>query len=365
MRRLFLVAGIVALTALACSDPASRLPTSPSAPAVTNLEITGPASIAPGQSVQLAATIRLGDGTSKLPSLGTPLQWFSSNSAVLRVSSTGLATGLQAGEGRITVIYGSGPTSRQASREFIVVPDGTYRLVGVVRDAEGPGFALPGVRLESTPGPAVATTDSTGHYRLYGVAANAIIQITKNGYVPASQAVQLTTHTTRDFQLVLSGTRVLIGGAYTLDIDATGLCSSGSTLSAELRRRVYEATVTQSGPLVEVLLTEPRFRLNGINRGNRFIGYADSSGITFELEPYDSYYYPYYGPTAYPNVAERLSNGTFLVPQGKAATVVTAAGVSGTIGASIYNFDSRFPASNTFVLGYCSSSAARFTMTPR
>jgi hypothetical protein len=365
MRRLSFVVGAVALTALACSDPSSLLPNAPSAPGVTGVEINGPVSIPPGQSAQLVATIRLADGTSKLPSVGTPLQWFSSNNSVLRVSSTGLATGQQPGEARITLIHGSGPTSRQASREFIVVPDGTYRLVGVVRDAEGLGFVLPGVRLEATPGPAVAMTDSTGHYRLYGVPANAVIQITKNGYVPGSQAVQLTTHTTRDFQLVLSGTRVLIGGTYTLDIDATGVCSGGSNLSAELRRRVYEATVTQNGPLVEVLLTEPRFRLNSINRGNRFIGYADASGITFELEPYYSYYYPYYGPTTYPNVAERLPNGTFLVPEGKAATVVTAAGVSGTISASIYNYDSRFPASNTFMLGYCTAPTARFTMTPR
>ena len=365
MRRLSLVVGLIAFTALACSDPTSVLPNSPSPPGVTGLEISGPPSIAPGQSAQLTAMIRLADGTSKLPSLATPISWFTSNSGVLRVSATGLLTATQQrGEARIFAQIGSGNSTRQASRDFIVLPDGTFRLVGIVRDAEGATVPLGGVRVEATPGSVVTTTDSLGQYRLYGVPPSAVIQVSKTGYAPLSQELQLTTHTTRDFQLVLNGTRVMVGGTYTLEIDATGTCSGTSNLSADLRRRVYEATVTQSGPLVEVLLTEPRFRLNSINRGNRFNGHADAAGVTFELQPFNSYYYPYYGPTAYPNVAERLPLG-FLVPEGIVTVSVSAGGASGAMNASIYQYDARFPISNSAILGFCSSSATRFTLIRR
>ena len=139
MRRLSLVVCIVALTALACGDPTSNLPTSPGAPTVVSVTLTGPDSIAPGQSVQLNATVRLSDGTVKSPSTTTPMQWFSSNDVIMRVSSTGVATaGQQLGDVRVTVIHGLGATQRQAIKEFVVVPSGTYRLAGTVTEAEFP-----------------------------------------------------------------------------------------------------------------------------------------------------------------------------------------------------------------------------------
>jgi hypothetical protein len=364
MRRSSLVLGMVALTALACSEPASLVPTSPSAPSSTGLELTGPASIAPGQAVQLNAGIRLSDGTVKLSSPGTPLQWFSSNSGILRITSAGLATGVSNGEARITVSQGAGINFRQASKEFVVTPAGTFRLIGTIFESDYPSVPVLGARVTVNPGGATYVTGFDGTYRLYGVPADAVITVTKSGYLPSTQPVQLTEHTVRNFGLVINGTRVTIAGPYTLTIDMTGICSSGQPLNSALRRRTYDATVTQNGPDIAVRLTESRFRLNGTGRGNWFSGRAGTDGVLFVLDWFDAYYY-YYGLSPYPSIAERLADSTVLVSQGTVSTTGSAAGLSGLLDGAMIQWGAQFPNWNTNTVGYCYSPSAQFTLTPR
>ena len=363
MRRMILAIGLIAFTALACSDPESVLPTSPTVPGVSVIEISGPATIAPGQSIQLTALIVLADGTKKLSSPNTSITWTTSSS-ILQVSSTGLLSASQVrGEARVTVRIGTGTGSRQASRDFIVLPDGTYRLVGTIRDTESPTFPLTGVQVEVPEAGLVTTTDSEGQYRLYGVPPTAIVQVSKTGYTAISQPLQLTTHATRDFQLVLAGSRVILNGYYTLTLDMPAGCTGD--ISADLRRRSYEATVTQAGAVVEVILTEPRFRVNHQNRGNRFTGYADSERVTFTLGGFDSYFYPTYSPFAYPAVAERLADGSILVPSGHAVVVRAGAGLSGGFNAWFDRYASNFPTSNMQEWESCRSPATQLTLMPR
>jgi len=358
MRRLSLVVGSMAFAALACDDPVSVLPTTPSSPAVASIELNGPSSIAPGQSVQLIATIRLADGTMKSPAATTQLVWLSSNNAVVRVTSTGVATGgQQLGDARITVLYGSGASQRQAVKEIIVAPNGTFRLVGVVSEADFPSVPVIGARVTVTPGSLTTLTGFDGRYQLYGVQADSVVTITKTGYTTVSQGIQLTTDATRNFSLALAGARLAIAGRYTLTIDLAGTCSSGQPLSQSLRRRTYDADITQKGPDVDVVLTEPRFRINEAGQGNRFTGRATTE-VTFFLYSYD-YYYGYY-----PSVVERLADGTILVPGGTVTTTGSAAGLSGNMEGSIFLWDARFPTSIN-LLGYCYSSTAQFTLTPR
>ena len=364
MRRLSIVVGTVALTALACSDPTSQLPTAPTAPGVTGLQLEGPSSIAPGQSAQLVAAIRLADGTTKQPSLSTPVQWFSSNTNILRVSSTGLATGVQVGEARITVFYGTGISMRQATKEFIVVPAGTYRLTGMITEAGFPSVSVIGARVEVMPGSLAAITGLDGRYTLYGVPSDSVVTISKAGYTTVSQALQLTAHATRNFVLALSGPRFMIAGPYTLTIDVTGSCSSSTPLSASLQLRSYEAVITQTGPEIFVTLTEPRFRINPIGKGNKFIGRAGTDGVTFTLDAFDPYYYYYY-QTYYPSVAERLSDSTILVPWGTVFATGSTTSLSGSMQGGIYRWDARFPAYNSNVVSSCDSPAIKFTLTPR
>lgn len=351
------LAGLVA----ACDDPVSRIPTRPSVPSISSLEIAGPSSVAPGQSVQFTATARLSDGTTKIPQ---NLRWRSSRTSFLQVNGTGLATaGSQMGEALLTAELTASGGLRQSTKEIVIVPDGTFRLVGLVSEAESPVTPVIGARVEVEPGGLAANTDFEGRYRLYGVRADANVRVTADGYVAQEQRLQIATHATVNVQLPLSGPRIILSGPYFLGIDLEGPCLGSSPLAGDLQHRRYEAMLTSSGSAVDVVLTAPGFRLNSIGRGNRFSGRSVSTGAKFTLEPFYYYYYPYYGPTTYPSVAERLANGTFLVTEGTVNMTGSPALLSGVTSGWIANWDSRFPL-NQFLLGGCAGSM-RLTLTQR
>ena len=359
MRRLSMIGGALAIglmaLAAACGNPESRVPLSPSQPTVAGLQVSGPASVAPGQSAQFLAATRLSDGTVKSSTSALNLRWRSSNTSVVQVTASGLVTaGQNRGEAVVTAELLPAAVIR-GSREVIVLPDGTYRVVGSVREAEAPTVPIVGARVEVSGTSLSATTDFNGQYRLYGVPPTAEIRVTANGYQTSVQTVQLAAHTTQNFQLALSGPRLSLNGLYRLAIDTESSCSS---LPGDLQHRTYDATVTTTGSLVNVLLTEPRFRLNS-GLGNRFSGRADAVGVRFTLDFFYSYFFYFY----YPSIAEQLPNNTVLTISGTATTSSANGGLSGPLNGTISNYDSRFPASNSAILGSC--SGLRLTLTPR
>jgi Bacterial Ig-like domain (group 2) len=152
---------------------------------ITRIEIGGPPSVAPGDVVQLTATAHLADGSSR--DVTTEVRWNSSNRTVLSMSPDGRATGHAQGEAMVTAF--SNVTS---TREVIVVPRGTYRVVGLVTEAEGPSEPVIGATVAVTAGLGagfVTTTGGDGRYRLYGVAGDVELRITKDGYLNGSIAV--------------------------------------------------------------------------------------------------------------------------------------------------------------------------------
>ena len=364
MRRFSLFGGGLAVVlvglAWACgNDPVSKLPTEPSAPGIVGLQIIGPASVAPGQSAQFIANTRLSDGTVKSTTSATNIRWRSSNTA-LQVSTSGMVTaGQTLGEAILTAEVLPASTIR-GTTEVVIVPDGTYRLVGSVRETEAPSPGIAGARVEVIGSSLSTTTNSGGNYRLYGVPPSAEIRVTATGYQTVTQNVQLTTHTTQNFLLPISSPRVSLNGSFDVLFDVVGSCSGSPPLSADLQHRAYAANVTTTGSFVDVQLTEARFRLQG-SEGNRFTGRADPTGITFTIYGYDNYYYYYY----YPSVAERLSNDTYLIVSGTAATTPQGRGVSGQLNGAFANYDMRFPARNTRLVGICYSNQLRLTLSPR
>jgi hypothetical protein len=224
-----------------------------------------------------------------------------------------------------------------------------------------------GARVEVVGGtPVVATTtDPDGRYRLYGVPRIADIRVTRDGYGPYVQSVQLVEHATQNFQLALSGTRLDLAGPYTLAIDAA--CATSTPVPADLRHRIYPASMTQSGSTLEVVLEEPsRFRINAARRGDRFTGRVDAAGATFSLgDNFYPYYGPSYDPLTYPTIVERLSNGTFLGMDGTARTTGSRRGLSGNLQGFLLQYDSTFPSIPLRLLGSCYSTTHRFTLTPR
>lgn len=344
----------------ACNQPATNNPTNPSSSGVTTMEIIGPSTVAPGKTAQLNVNMRLADGTTKIASTNTSVQWRSSNSSVLQVNQNGLLTPTAAsGESNITVSITGG---RSATREIVVTPDGTYRLVGNVSEEGAPSISISKALVEVVSGEASTTTDVSGNYRLYGVPPSAEIRVSANAYGTTTFPVQLSANTTRNFALPLTGQRPSLGGVYTLAIDYTGPCTGFSpTLPTELRHRTYDAAVSQSGANLDVMLLSSSFRVNGAAKGNHFGGLLINGGARFFLEVFGYYYY-----YNYPSIAEQLPNGTFLVIQGTAVTSGSpGTSLVGTIpSGAMWTWDSKFPKSDSRLLAACFGQMS-FRLDPR
>ena len=366
--RIALPASLVVALA-GCDRPESNAPTAPSPPSPNGVEIIGPGTVPPGTPVQYSATVRLSDGSSKSVSGETDLRWQISNGSVMQVSQSGLVTPLlNQGEASITAIVRVGNVSRQASRELVIQPNGTFRLTGVVVEVLAPGVSIipvVGARVEIDPGSHVTFTDTDGRYQFYGVPSSATLRVTAPFYEPSVIPLQLTSNLHRAVPLVFTGTRHSVAGSYTLTISAPNGCG---TLPPEFRTRQYQAVMTQSGTDLDVTLGGPPFRLSGTGRGNKFRGTVTSSGALFSL-PWPDYvgfeFYPFYSLNGYAHLVEAVSDGRFLVIHGDFATLGSAAGLSGTsTSARLTLWDSRFPSVLQRLLSSCTGLIS-FRLDPR
>ena len=350
----------MAVLITACGDPPAPLPTTPSGPTVTKAEISGPDTLAPGQSAQYSATLYWSDGRV-VPALPGEVVFVASNLRMLRSDASGIVTALdRIGETALNALVGpSGPTQNRGAMNVVVVPEGTVRLTGSVIDAESSAVTIPNARIEVTPGSFDLTTNFDGAYKVYGVPIDAEVRITADGYAPFVERLRLTGHTTRQFPLTPLVSQASLAGNYTLSIDVVNPCHA---FSEDLQHRTYDAVVTQNGSLLDVRLIEPRFRVNAVGRGNHFTGRVLANGAAFTLEYYDSET----PPSTYPDIAERLTSVALqtLTVSGQVVMSTSAQGLSGqmTSGSFIAVWDAGFPATTSFQ-GSC--SAVKVTLTPR
>jgi hypothetical protein len=260
------------------------------------LEIVGPRTVAPGATAQFQAIAHRSDNTTQ-DVTGTAI-WRSSRTSVLTLDK-GVATGLTVGES----IIDATSVTRSSRREIIVTPDGTFRLVGRVAEADSPGTSIAGARIEiaDAPGPST-TTDLFGQYRLYGVPANAQIRVSKNGYVPRVENLTLVDHRSQNFTLAWASPRPEVSGTYTMTIALADRCRSSypeATFS-----RTYTAVVVQNGPALTVTLSDATFVVDRGGNGNRFRGRMEPGQIVFSIGNADDFYYYYYGRI--PGVVEEI-----------------------------------------------------------
>lgn len=338
---LSLLAVLIVMSQMACGDG----PNSPSR--VVRAEIVGPASIAPGQTASYSAIEHSSDGTSRAATSAT---WTVTDASLIQIAGSGLATAQSRMGETVISVRTSGAA---ATKEVLVLPGGTFRLVGAVTDANL-AVPIPDVRVEVVDGPAVTTTP-TGTYRLYGVPGEADIRITRSGYATVVQPVRLTANSSQNFSLNGDGSLRNYAGHYTLSIETAGNCQGQrQAIPPDLRHRVYDAIVTQSGSSLAVLLTESRFQVDQSGRGNRFEGRLTSTGATFTL-----LYPDYYDPAQQSDVMERIDNGTVLSIFGTAATTGSPSGLTGTLAGW---FSQYAPAGPNFFLSGCQTG--RLTLTP-
>jgi Bacterial Ig-like domain (group 2) len=339
------LAGLVATCDKTPTGPGTLSGVTPSGP--FGLDLTGPPSVPPGQTVQFRAILRESSGTTR--DVSTQAQWTAVDSDVLGVSTTGLVTGLERGETFLRASF----NGFIGSRMVFVLPDGTFRLTGTVTDA---GTGVRDARVEVADGTSrgVATmTDVLGQYRLYGVSGDTLIRASKNGYQSAEHRLLISGNQTLNLVMSVAGRLPAVAGRYTLRVTASDACSS---LSDVAKRRTYTAVVTQDGSAVDVKLSGASFLVNVQGRGDGFRGRFEPGELVFSLEPVgnssgDDYYYYYDQP--YPNVIERISN-EFLIVAGTARLSVTAGGMSGRLKGSLQLY-TQLPPSG--LAGKCDDTA--------
>ena len=347
LRTVLVVAfGCGAITA--CDD--THNPLTPTLPTRVTLSPSGPATVAPGQTVAFTLTAVSSNGTRE--DVTAKAQWTSNNASIVTTQGEGRYSGNAVGDAQISARFGA----LNASKEVIVVPAGTFRVTGRVVEFDGVS-PVSGARVEarnsSGTGP-VTESDGSGFFKLFAVTADAEIVVTRAGYDENRRRITLDNHSTANFAMVLSGPRPELAGTYTVTLDLTG-CRDGFRL--EYARRVYTAVVEQSESAVEVRFTEPAFAINSINRGNLMQGRVQGGSLF--LEALTNYYYYYYGPSNYPFLVERLPDDSRLVVGGSGTLVESGGSHTGKMNGFASNYGPGFPRDK--YLGSCGTSQLTFT----
>ena len=311
---------------IAGCDEGPQPPTAPGPAATTGLEITGPRTVAPGGNGRFTATARLSDGTTR--DVTVQAQW-RSNSVILAVESPGLVTAREKG----TAMLSASLASFTSTREVILVPDGTYRLTGVVVDPGRPGGPVNSARVEVTDGPARGLgtyTGVDGRYALHGVAGDTNLRVTREGYHPRTEHLVVTDHQSLDLDLPILAPLPDLSGSYRLTVAAADTC--GATLPAEAMSRTYSAVLSQVGPELTVALSGATFAtINGWTP-NGFRGTVEPTRVRIGLGSLGCYGY-YYG--CGPSMLERLTPATFIMPSGSVTLGISPTVLAGELDGTI------------------------------
>jgi hypothetical protein len=290
------------------STPPVRPPAEPAPVTAIRLELTGPNGVPPGSSAQYSAVLYQSDGSSR--DVSNEAVWATDNQKFLTISSNGLATGQERGETSVRVSAASLITTKRV----MVLPAGTYRLAGTVRDS---GTWVLGARVEVTAGMGqglAATTTSS--FALYGVAGDIEVRATANGYQEQRHRLTVTDHQTLDIDFVPSQPRPDVSGTYALTVVAAPECRAA--LPAEARTRTYTAVITQDGPALTVTLQGSRFLSRNGRTLNRFTGTVVPSHISLSIGKWNGDYYYFSGP----DIVDQLTDTTSFTMSG---TVIATA----------------------------------------
>ncbi|HYN10423.1 MAG TPA: Ig-like domain-containing protein [Vicinamibacterales bacterium] len=277
-------------------------------PVLTSIMITGPAEIAPGSTAQFTATGRYADGSTSDITASASWSTFSSN---LRHVGGGRFEGLTVGDAFI----GVNMSGRSASRSVIILPAGTFKLSGVVRDASG-GLTSVVVEVVSGTGAGQSTKSfQGGSYALFGVAGQVQLRASAPGYTTQEFTLNVTGHAVRDVTLVTTGNTTDMSGQWTLTVSTSGTCSE--TWSSEARTRQVGAVVTQQGTRLTI-----RFQ-NVASFIFETIGRVAANAFSMTLF-YDDYYLDW-------GLTQRVSPTEWIGVNGEFNGTVTGAVVEGTL----------------------------------
>jgi len=308
---------VLAISATACGNSA----TGPGASVLT-VEVVGPDTVAPGETVQFGLTARMPDGTSR--DVTKEASWRAGLD--VSIDGSGLVTGVRLGQARIQGTYGN----TTASKDVVVVPTATFRLVGKVFEADNPSQPVIDARVEATTATGaslVTSTASNGFYAFYGVAGETILRVSREGFDALVQTINVTDHQTVNLPLKLIAPRPNVAGTYTLTIAAADECGVGlgeGHLPEEARVRQYSAAVTQTGPSLQIELSGAALLRDPVNPTGHLYGKLEPGRALFTLYEWSPW------EVNASVIADQLTTGIF-VPVGTVVAAVSNEGLAGTL----------------------------------
>jgi Carboxypeptidase regulatory-like domain len=193
---------LMAVIVAGCKSPTSPLqhiPRGRTDNVISGIQIVGPHTLAPTESAQFRVIVTMSDGMVR--DLTSVARWSNiGDQHLIMVSGDGMVTALQTGDGSIAAsIEGHRPVAG-----IIVVPRGTYRLVGSVME---PGHsAVPDALVEVIPRSGARQSTRTNHlgaYSVHGVSGEIELRVTLEGYVPFSRRLDVTFHQNYSVELTL------------------------------------------------------------------------------------------------------------------------------------------------------------------
>lgn len=306
-------------------------PLPPVGPVIVRVEILGPPAVAPGETARFSLVAHLTDGSGR--DLTNEAIWSSypGYEQLVSIAGPGLVTGRERGDAYISAAF----ERHFVVKEVIVVPAGTYRLAGLVREAGIPTGPVVGARVEVTTGGGAGLTTYTdlwGKFRLYGVSGETSLRVTKDGYQPVVRTVVLGDHQTFDIEVPLPAPRADVSGIYTLTITAADHCGVGlgdRHVPEEARVRTYTAAVGQDGPQLAVRLSGATFHA----LSSFFGGRVEPGRVVFDFTWYDG---------EQPTVIEQLLTSRFLVLDGSVVAAVSANRLAGMFSGSFRIYETAW-----------------------
>jgi Big-like domain-containing protein len=296
--------------------------------ALTSISIAGPTEMTPGSAAQFTATGHYADESTQ--DITSIVRWGSEDVGTLRQTGVGRFEAVRAGETRVTASV----TNRFTSTLVLILPAGTFKLSGIIRDSSG---ALEGVDVEVVSGTASSLKTKSrydGRYALYGVSGEVRLRITARGYDVEDVTATVTGHTVRDVSLKTSSPIVDIAGEWKLTISTSSACSNSWPAAA--RRREVPSTITRDGTRFNINFSGPTVVATYPDQG-LIAGSAFSMTLDFD-------YYYYYGVSG---LLERLSptewlriTGTF---EGTADASLITGNLSGSFNYFITNATATLP----------------------
>ena len=260
---------LLMMLASAC-DHRNGTPTSPSSQVtLVSVRMSGPTSVAPGETAHYTATAEYSDGSSKdvTADAGWSPQYNAFDNPIARAefavlfTGPGVAVGNSRGERNIYVRY----EGKTGILNVLVLEPGTFKLSGVVSDTSGGTLAGVTVEVLSGTGKGLkATTGHQGEYGLYGVAGPVHLRTSAEGFTAELRDVVVSGNDrTEPFALSPVETPADVSGTWTMTVTPSPKCRPG--LPDVAQGRTYQYQLIQRGTNIEGRISSPTVKMSNPN----------------------------------------------------------------------------------------------------